>query len=143
MCPHLANTIKFVLSSAHPSPQHKQQTDRFIHFCTAHGSVLSPKNCPFAERSGSPSNTCFLGPTGVHNPNGIWTGSAVFVQFTSECRRACRACPSPSKLPLPMGDLYPHLIRGSLSPPDSIPNGISIGSAIFAGLTSVTERPTD
>ena len=51
---------------------------------------------------------------------------------------------SPSKLPLPMGDLDPHLIHGSLGPPRvHNPNGISIGSAVFAGLTSVTDRTTD
>jgi len=51
----------------------------------------------------------------------------------------------PRKLPLPMGDLDPHLIHGSLDPPESVlnPNGISIGSAVIAGLTSVTDRPTD
>jgi len=39
----------------------------------------------------------------------------------------------------------PHLIRGSLCPPTLVlnPNGISIGSAIFSGLTSVTDQPTD
>ena len=53
--------------------------------------------------------------------------------------------PFPRKLPLPMGDLDPHLIHGSLSPPESVlnQNGISIGSVVFAGLTSVTDRQTD
>jgi len=44
MCPpitahwrHLANMIELVLSSAHPSPQPKQQIDRFRRFCTAYG----------------------------------------------------------------------------------------------------------
>jgi len=31
-------------------------------------------------------------------------------------------------------------LRGSLGPPESNPNFISIGSAVFAGLTSVTHR---
>jgi len=50
--------------------------------------------------------------------------------------------PSPSKLPLPMGDLDPHLIR--LLRPTGVlnPNSISIGPAVFAGLTSVTDRQT-
>jgi len=30
-----------------------------------------------------PRNTCFLGPTGVQNPNGISIGSAVFVELTT------------------------------------------------------------
>jgi len=47
------------------------------------------------------------------------------------------ACPSPSKLPLPVGDLDPHPIHGFVSPPCAHDrNGISIGSAIFAQLTA-------
>jgi len=33
--------------------------------------------------SGPQSNTWFPGPTGVLNPNGIWTGTAVFAGLTS------------------------------------------------------------
>ena len=52
--------------------------------------------------------------------------------------------PFPSKSPLPMGDLIdPHLIHGSSNWAHHNPNGISIGSAVFVGLTSVTDRPTD
>jgi len=50
----------------------------------------------------------------------------------------------PSKLPLPMGALDPRLIHGCLSHPSPHnPNGISIGSSVFAGLKTVTDRPTD
>ena len=35
------------------------------------------QNCPFPWGSGTPSNTLFLGPTRVHSPNGISTGSTV------------------------------------------------------------------
>ena len=42
-----------------------------------------PKNCPFAWESGPPSNLCFLGPTWVHNANGISIGSAIFALLTS------------------------------------------------------------
>jgi len=45
---------------------------------------------------------------------------------------------SPSKLPLPMGDLW---FPGPT--PVLNPNGISIDAAIFAGLISVTDRPID
>jgi len=31
----------------------------------------------------APSNTCFLGPTRVHNPNGISIGSSIFAGLTS------------------------------------------------------------
>jgi len=42
------------------------------------------------------------------------------------------------------GDLDPHLIHGSPGPTQVLnPNGSSIGAAVFAGLTSVTDRPTD
>jgi len=49
----------------------------------------------------------------------------------------------PKNLSFPMGDLNPHVIHGPLGPPkSSTQNGISIGSAVFAGLTSVTDRQT-
>ena len=49
----------------------------------------------------------------------------------------------PQNCPFPLGDLEPRLIHGSLGPPSPQPNGISIAVAVFAGLTSVTDRPTD
>ena len=49
----------------------------------------------------------------------------------------------PYKFPLPMGDLDPHLIHGFFWPTRVLnPNGISIGAAVFAELTSVTDRQT-
>jgi len=36
---------------------------------------------------GSPSNTCFLGPTRVHIPNGTSIGSAVFVRLRTVTNR--------------------------------------------------------
>jgi len=48
-----------------------------------------------------------------------------------------------SKLPLRMGDLNPHLICGdSLHIPESNPISIWIGSAVFAGLTIMTDHVT-
>jgi len=69
----------------------------------------------------------------------------------------CFACTATIRLPVffsgattpkiatsPRGDLDPHLIRGSLGPARvSLPNSISIGSAVFAGHTHVTNRETD
>jgi len=49
----------------------------------------------------------------------------------------------PQKLPLSMGDLESHLIHDSLGPSEPTTQTASIGSAVFAGLTSVTDRPTD
>jgi len=40
------------------------------------------------------------------------------------------------------GYLNCHLIHGSLCPPESPPNSISVGSAIFAQLTNMTNRQT-
>ena len=53
--------------------------------------------------------------------NGKSIGSAVFAQFTAESPYTLQwdALP-PSKLPSPMGDLHPHLIHGSLGPPESL-----------------------
>jgi len=95
MCPpmrahlrHLENTMQIVLPSAHLSPRPKRQIDRFSRFCTFRGrkslyykwASLSPKLHLPIGASGSP---WFLGPIRVHNPNGIWIGSAVFAGLTS------------------------------------------------------------
>jgi len=48
------------------------------------------------------------------------------------------------KLRLPMGRYGPPSNTWFLGPTGvHFPNGISIGSAVFAGLTIVTDRPTD
>jgi len=65
----------------------------------------------------TPSNTCFLGPTRVHNPNGIWIGSAVFTQFMVECLYTLQwAALSPLKIVPSQWDLDLHLIHDSLGP---------------------------
>ena len=79
-------------------------------------------------------------------PYGITIGSAVFAQMTAECPYTLQwAAPSLSKLHLPMGGSGSHLYNTWF--PGSIrvlsPNGIWIGSALFTGLTSVTDRQTD
>ena len=58
----------------------------------------------------TPPNTCFLGPTRVHNPNGSHFCTAhgrVSLYFTM-------GRPLPSKLPLPTGGSGTHLRHGSL-----------------------------
>ena len=49
------------------------------------------------------------------------------------------------KVPLPVGDLDPHLTNGSFGTPESkSPSAISIGSTVFAVvLTNLTNRETD
>jgi len=112
-CIHnLVNRTEIVLPSAHPSPQPKWQIDQFRDFCTAHcrvssgmpRHVLSRNNCPLAWGIWAPSNTCFLGLTRVHNPNGISVGSAAFAHITAECHYDLQwAAPSTLKLPFPWG----------------------------------------
>ena len=120
-----------MLPWAHSSPDPKRHLDRFSHFCTAHRRVClylyfimaapPSQNRPFSWGIWTPSNTWFPGPTQVLNPNGISIGSAVFAQVTAGCPYTLQWVPlSPSKLPLPMGDLDPHLTHGSLGPPKSL-----------------------
>jgi len=59
------------------------------------------KKCPSPWGIWTPSNTLFLGPVRVHNPNGITIGSAVFAGFTAE---------------------RPILYNGSLFPQDIAPS---------------------
>jgi len=53
--------------------------------------------------------------------------------------------PSPSKLPLPTGDLDPHLIHGSLGPPESSTQmaSRSVQSFLQGSLVWKTDRPTN
>ena len=90
--------------------------------------------------------TWFPGPTPVHIPNGMSIGSAAFTRLMAERRvhilhNWLRL--SPSKLSPRMGDMDTHLIHGSLVHPIHKPNSISIGSAVFVGLTTVRDQPTD
>jgi len=58
--------------------------------------------------------------------------------YTLQC-----AVPSPSKFPIRVGDLNPSLTQWFIGPTRVLNlNGISIGSAIFAGLTIVTDHAT-
>ena len=49
----------------------------------------------------------------------------------------------PKNCPFPWGNVNPHLTRFFVSIRTQNPNDISIGSAVFAGLISMTDRPTD
>jgi len=89
-------------------------------------------------------NLCFLRPTRVENPNSISISSAAFhtddsrvpLYFTMGAYLP-QSCSFPWGIWTLSNTWFPGPIR-VLNP-----NGISIGSAIFAGLTSVTDRPTD
>jgi len=67
-----------------------------------------------------------------------------FSQITAECPYFTMGRPFPPKLPLPMGGSGPSSNTWFPRPIRVLnPNDISIGLAVFAGLTSVTDRPTD
>jgi len=67
-----------------------------------------------------------------------------FAQLTAECPYTLQlAVPSPSKLPISMGIWTPSNTWFLGSTRVLYPNGITIGLAVFAGLTTVTDRQTD
>jgi len=104
------------------------------------GPHFPPQNCPYPWGIWTLSNTPFLGPIQADNLSGISIGSAVCcAQLTEACPYILQwATPSfPSKLPLPLGGSGPYLIHDSLGPPQS--STISIGSAVFAVLTTVAD----
>ena len=87
-----------------------------------------------------PPNAYFLGTTRVHNPNGISIGSAIFVQLTTECRRAFPGMFFPLKIVPSHGAIWTPSNTWFIEPTRvHNPNDISIGSAVFAQLT--TEYP--
>jgi len=76
---------------AHSSPKLKRHLYWFSHFCTHDcrvslyfkiGRPFTPQNCLFPRRMWTPSNTWFLGPTRVLNPNSISIGSAGLTSAT-------------------------------------------------------------
>jgi len=111
-------------------------------------SKLRPKiGCHgnLSQHCRTPSKTRFLGPIREHNLSDISIGSVVLAQMSGECPYTFHWDATPLKLTLPMRESGHHLIHGSLGPCTRVlkPNGISIGSAFFSGLTIVTDRPTD
>jgi len=150
---HLVNTIELLLPSAHQSPQTKQQIDRFSRFCTAHGKKSLdynrqpfPKKLPLPARDVDPHLTDdFLGQYKPTIQTASWS-----VQLFSH--RWLQTVPilyhgmslSPIKIAPSHGGSGPPSNTWFPGPTQVLnPNGISIGSAVFAGLTSVTDWPTD
>ena len=88
------------------------------------------------------SNTCFLGPVLVHMLNGISIGSAVSAQLTAESPYTLVtlqwAALFPQNCPFAWRDLGPHLLIVPWAHHVNMPNGISIGSAVFAQITTVS-----
>jgi len=112
-----------------PTPRIKRRvasyhtTKVITHKATYSKLKLCPKigchgNIPSID--GPTSNTWFLRPILAHNPKGISVGSTVFAQMTAECPYTIKWEESfPLKIAPFHGDLDPHLIHGSLGPPES------------------------
>ena len=77
--------------------------------------------------------------------NDISIGSAVFAQLTADslCTFYTMSRPFPLKIVLRTGSGLPANIWFLGTTRGHNPHGISIGSAVFAGLTVVIDRPTD
>ena len=106
-----------------------------------------PQKLPLPTGIWTRCKTRFLRPIGAHIPNGISIGSAVSAQMTAECPCTLQ-WDAPSPPPLKIAPSH-----GGIQTPSNTwfpgptrvlkPNGISIGSAVFAGLTNVTDRQTN
>jgi len=85
------------------------------------------------------------GPHLTHDFFGISIGSAVFAQMTAECPYTLQwDDPFPLKIVPSHGGIWTPSNTWFRGPTQVLnPNGILIGSVVLAGLTSVTDRPTD
>jgi len=142
----LANTTKLVLPSAHLSPQPKRQIDQFSRFCTAHRrkSLYFTMGAPFPRIAPShggiwtPSHTI---PWDHPSPQPKWHLDQL--SYFLHRLPQCLWCPfSPQNCPFPWGSGPPSNTWFPAPTRVLNANGISIGSAVFAGLTSVTDRRT-
>jgi len=159
MCPpmrvrwrHLANMIELIHPLAHSSPHPKRQIDRFSGFCAVHGrkclyfTMGTPihQNCPFPWGDLAPSYTWCLGPMQAQNPNCTSLGSAVFAQMNAACPYALQwfACFS-LRIVTSSSGIWIPCNTWFLGPTRVLnPNGNSIASVVFVGLT-VTDRQTN
>jgi len=91
-------------------------------------------------------NLCFLRPTQVHNPK-FQTANRSFQPFLHSSRKESSGMPGHIRSSgncLFTWGIWTLSDTWFLWPTRVLsPNGISITSAVFAGLTSVTNRPTD
>jgi len=139
-----------MLPSARPSPQSKRKSIGSAVFAqlaaespyTLQWVLLCPKITHSRLESGIQSNTWFPGPIRAQNPNGVTIGSAAFAQMTAVSLyfTMWRPLHPPQNCPFPCGIWTPS--NTWLLAPTRVLNGISSASAIFAGVTSVTDRPT-
>jgi len=103
--------------------------------------ALFPQNCPFPRGIWTPSNTRVLRPIRAHKLNGISIGLAVFAEMTAECPYTLLwYAPFLLKIAPSHGRIWtPHLIHGSLGPPES---STEMASPSIQSLTNV-DRHTD
>jgi len=142
---------------AHPNPQPKQHLDRFSQFCAAHstaslyftnynGPPFPRPNCPSHGGSGHPANINMI-PLAHPSPK-TQTASrlvqpffhsspqSVSILYNGPCLPCLKIAPS-------MGRSGPPSNTWFLGPTESsTENSTSIGWAIFAGLTTVTDWQT-
>jgi len=92
-CPIASGNLHPQLHGSLSPPKHTIQTTSqlvqvFLHSSLQsvpkfyNGPPLSPKIDRYNGAMWTPSNTWFLGPTGVHTANGISIGSTIFAQIT-------------------------------------------------------------
>jgi len=143
--PGCANIHPYVTPWAQPSPQPKGHIDRFSHFAQlmAERSYTFPFPLKIASShrgTRTPSNTWFR----AHNLNGIPIGSAILRSSPKSVPILYSDPPLlPSKCPFRWG-IWTASNMWFLGPTRVLnPNGISISWAVFARLTTVTDRNTD
>ena len=92
----------------------------------------------------SPTKACFFGPARAHNPNGISIGSAVFVQLTAGRPHTLQWVTLSPQNCHSYGMIWNPIYTWFLGVTRVLnPNGIWIGWAVFASLTTVTDRQID
>jgi len=147
----LAPPGELVLLSAHLSPQPKRQIDRFSRFCTAHSRkcLYFAMGNPFLPKL--PLSMVESGPPPIISWTHLSQQPKHLVRF-SHFAQMTAGCPYTLEwdAPFPLKIAPSH---GGLEPPSNAwfpgstqvlnPNGISIGSAVFAGLTTATDKQTD
>jgi len=103
---------------------------------------LSTRIAPSNGGSGPPCNTRCLVPMPAHNPNGISIGPAVFAQMTADALQWFASFPLKIvSSPVGIWTSCNTWFIGSTRVQNT--NGNLIVSAVFAGLTSVTDWQSD
>jgi len=143
---HLANTIELVLPLAHPNPQYKLQINRFSHSCTAHGrkslyftvSRPFPKKLPILIRvSESHLTRDSLGDFEPTIQTSSWSVQLFSHGWPQSVPILYNGPPlSPKIVPSHGGSGMPWKTWFHEPIWAYFPNGILIGSAVFAQITA-------